>query len=62
MKKDLADIQTLVSDYSYRQLYLFLQFYKTFPKVNTLCSQLNWSQYQLYLPSEKELLNKLDLL
>ncbi len=61
------------SRYSYRQLYLFLQFYKTFPKVNTLYSELNWSQYkdnetilasqyQLYLPSEKELLDKLDLL
>ena len=35
------------SGYSYRQLYLFLQFYKEFPKVNTLCSQLNWSKREL---------------
>jgi len=35
------------SGYSYRQLYLFVQFYKEFPKVNTLYSQLNWSQYKL---------------
>jgi len=37
------------SAYSYRQLYLFLQFYKTFPIVNTVCSQLNWSQYKLLI-------------
>ncbi len=37
------------SGYSYRQLYLFLQFYKTFPKVNALRSLLNWSQYKLLI-------------
>jgi len=37
------------SGYSYRQLYLFLQFFKEFPIVNTLCSQLNWSQYKLLI-------------
>jgi len=37
------------SGYSYRQLYLFLQFCKTFPIVNTVCSQLNWSQYKLLI-------------
>jgi len=37
------------SGYSYRQLYLFVQFFKTFPKVNTLRSQLNWSQYKLLI-------------
>lgn len=37
------------SGYSYRQLYLFVQFYKVFPIVNTLCSQLNWSQYKLLI-------------
>jgi len=42
------------SGYSYRQLYLFLQFYKTFPKVNTLCSQLNWSQYKLLIRIKDE--------
>ncbi len=35
------------SSYSYRQLYLFLQFYKIFPIVNAVCSQLNWAQYKL---------------
>ena len=42
------------SGYSYRQLYLFLQFYKVFPKVNTLCSQLNWSQYKLLIRIKDE--------
>jgi len=37
------------SGYSFRQLYLFVQFYKTFPIVNTLYSQLNWSQYKLLI-------------
>ncbi len=42
------------SGYSYRQLYLFLQFYKEFPIVNALCSQLNWSQYKLLIRIESE--------
>ena len=37
------------SGYSYRQLYLFLQFYKVFPIVNAVRSQLNWSQYKLLI-------------
>ena len=41
------------SGYSYRQLYLFLQFYKTFRKVNTLYSQLSWSHYKLLIRIEK---------
>jgi hypothetical protein len=32
------------SGFSYRQLYFCLQFYQTFPIVNALRSQLNWSQ------------------
>jgi len=40
---------TFGSGYSYRQLYLFIQFYKTFPIVNALRSQLNWSQYKLLI-------------
>ncbi len=40
------------SGYSYRQLYLFVQFYKAFPIVNTVCSQLNWSQYKLLIRIE----------
>ena len=35
------------SGFSRRQLYLFLQFYKTFQNVNALRSQLNWTQYRL---------------
>jgi predicted nuclease of restriction endonuclease-like (RecB) superfamily len=35
------------SGYSARQLYQFIQFYKTFPIVNALRSQLNWTQYRL---------------
>jgi len=42
------------SGYSYRQLYLFLQFYKTFQKVNTLYSQLSWSHYKLLIRIEDE--------
>ncbi|NEW60203.1 DUF1016 domain-containing protein [Sulfurovum sp. bin170] len=42
------------SGYSYRQLYLFLQFYKSFPKVNALRSQLNWTQYKLLIRIKDE--------
>lgn len=35
------------SGYSSRQLYQFIQFYKIFPIVNALRSQLNWTQYRL---------------
>lgn len=35
------------SGFSYRQLAFCRQFYKTYPIVNTLRSQLNWSQYRL---------------
>lgn len=42
------------SGYSFRQLYLFVQFYKTFPIVNTLYSQLNWSQYKLLIRIEDD--------
>lgn len=34
------------SGFSYRQLYFCLQFYQTFPIVNAVRSQLNWSQYR----------------
>jgi hypothetical protein len=37
------------SGYSIRQLELMRQFYRTFPIANTLCSQLNWSQYKLLI-------------
>ncbi len=42
------------SGYSYRQLYLFLQFYKVFPIVNALRSQLNWFQYKLLIRIKDE--------
>ncbi|MCH9740429.1 MAG: PDDEXK nuclease domain-containing protein [Epsilonproteobacteria bacterium] len=42
------------SGYSYRQLYLFLQFYKVFPIVNAVRSQLNWSQYKLLIRIKDE--------
>lgn len=35
------------SGFSRRVLYLAVQFYKTYPKVNALRSQLNWAQYRL---------------
>ncbi|MBL0709035.1 MAG: hypothetical protein JJW00_08310 [Sulfurimonas sp.] len=37
------------SSYSCRQLYLLLQFYKEFSNTNTLCSYLNWNQYNLLI-------------
>lgn len=37
------------SGYSYRQLYLFVQFNKAFPIVNALRSQLSWTQYKLLI-------------
>lgn len=42
------------SGFSYRQLYLFVQFYKTFPIVNAVRSQLNWTQYKLLIRIESE--------
>lgn len=37
------------SGFSKRQLELCRKFYKTYPIANTLCSQLNWSQYKLLI-------------
>lgn len=42
------------SGFSYRQLNFCRQFYLTFPKVNTLRSQLNWTQYKLLIRIEDE--------
>jgi hypothetical protein len=52
--KNLSDElePTYGSGYSYRQLYLFLQFHKVFPIVNALRSQLSWTQYKLLLRIE----------
>lgn len=37
------------SGFSYRQLAFCRQFYRVYPIVNTVCSQLNWSQYKLLI-------------
>jgi predicted nuclease of restriction endonuclease-like (RecB) superfamily len=37
------------SGFSYRNLELMRQFYRTFPITNTLYSQLNWSQYKILM-------------
>lgn len=42
------------SGYSVRQLELMRQFYRIFPIANTLCSQLNWSQYRLLIRIDNE--------
>lgn len=42
------------SGFSYRQLNFCRQFYLIFPNVNTLRSQLNWSQYKLLMRIEDE--------
>lgn len=39
---------------SIRQLELSRQFYRTYPIANTLCSQLNWSQYRLLIRIDDE--------
>ena len=42
------------SGFSYRQLYLFRQFYRTFPIVNALCSQFNWTHYKTLIRIENK--------
>lgn len=42
------------SGFSYRQLELMRQFYRTFPIANTLYSQLSWSHYKVLLRFENE--------
>lgn len=37
------------SGFSVRQLEICRQFYRAYPIANTLCSQLNWSQYKLLI-------------
>lgn len=37
------------SGFSARQLEMCRQFYRIYPIANTLCSQLNWSQYKLLI-------------
>lgn len=37
------------SGFGVRQLELCRQFYRTYPIANTLCAQLNWSQYKLLI-------------
>lgn len=42
------------SSYSTRQLHRFRQFHRTFPIVNELSSQLNWTQYKLLISLDNE--------
>ena len=49
------------SGFSVRQLEMCRQLYRTYPIANTVCSQLNWSQYQLYLPTQDQLKTEIEL-
>lgn len=42
------------SGFSYRQLHWYRQFYRTFPIVSTLWTQLSWSQYKLLLSIDNQ--------
>ena len=42
------------SGFSYRQLAFCRQFYRTYPIMNTLRSQFNWSQYRLLIQIDNE--------
>ncbi|OGS21409.1 MAG: hypothetical protein A2252_05510 [Elusimicrobia bacterium RIFOXYA2_FULL_39_19] len=42
------------TSFSSRQLYLSLQFFRTYPIVNALRSQLNWTQYRMLIRIEDE--------
>ncbi len=42
------------SGFSYRMLNLYRQFYKTFPIMNALRSQLNWTQYKMIIRIDDE--------
>ena len=63
------------SGFSKRQLHFSVQFYRTYPKVNALRSQLNWTQYrtliqisdpdiaskyELYLPTTEQLVDQVE--
>ena len=41
-------------NYSQRNLMLYRKFYVVYPKVNTLCTQLNWSHYRYLLSIKNE--------
>ena len=42
------------SGFSVRQLEMCRQFYRVYPNANTVCSQLNWSQYKLLISISDE--------
>lgn len=42
------------SGFSKRQLQWYRQFYRIFPIVSTLCTQLSWSQYKLLLSLDND--------
>lgn len=41
------------SGFSYRQINWYRQFYRTFPIVNALRSQLSWTHYNVFITSNK---------
>lgn len=47
LSKNLAPLYG--SGFSVRQLEICRKFYRTYPIANTLCAQLNWSQYKLLI-------------
>ena len=47
LSKNLAPVYG--SGFSVRQLEICRKFYRTYPIANTLCAQLNWSQYKLLI-------------
>jgi len=44
--------------FSVRQLEMNRQFYRLFPNTNALRSQFTWTHYQLYLPTEQQLIDE----
>ena len=50
------------SGFSVRQLERSRQFYKMYPIASALRSKFNWTQYQLYLPSQEQLKNEVETL
>ena len=46
------------SGFSYRNLHWYRQFYRTFPIVNSLRSQLSWTHYRTLIRREIEILNQ----
>lgn len=54
--KSLAEslVPVYGSSFSFRQLHLFRQFYRTFPIVNALRSQFSWTHYRMLIRVDNE--------